>query len=339
MASLISGESYHISRFNSSVYRTKLIEILKAETFDIIQLETLYLTPYLDTIRQYSKAKIVMRAHNVEHEIWERITNNTGFNVRRWYLKHLTRKLREYEIEQFTGYDYLVTLTDRDLNQFKEKGYKNGASAAPIGFDPLQYPYTVPMFGESMSICFIGSLDWMPNLEGLNWFLQECWPKIHRKWPGITFHIAGRNTPISLLQKKLPNVTVHGEVASAVDFIGRHSMMVVPLFSGSGMRVKIVEGMVMGKVVLTTSLGKEGIPGKNKEHLLVANKANEFLEAISFCVRHPDEAMAISQRAQAKAIGQFDNRQAALQIYEIYQNLMNYPPAQVENEPVSTHSA
>ena len=143
-----------------------------------------------------------MRAHNVEHEIWERITHNTTSNLRKWYLGHLTRKLRQYEIEQFPAYDYLITLTDRDLRQFKDKGYKNGASSAPIGFDANKYPYANSVFGPEMSLCFIGSLDWTPNLEGLNWFLQECWPHVHHNWPKIKLHIAGRNTPVSLLQLK-----------------------------------------------------------------------------------------------------------------------------------------
>lgn len=338
MASLVSGESYHIRRFNSSVFRTKLIQVLREQEFDIIQLETLYMAPYVDTIRAYSKARIVMRAHNVEHEIWERITQNTGSNIRRWYLSHLTRKLREYEINQFPVYDYLVTLTERDLKQFKEKGYKNGASAAPIGFDPGRYPYSPPSLGPKMSLCFIGSLDWRPNLEGLDWFLQNCWPQIHKKWPQITFHIAGRNTPISLLQLKLPNVVVHGEIPDAVEFISKHSAMVVPLFSGSGMRVKIVEGMVIGKVIITTSLGKEGIDGKHKEHLLVANSVDEFLESITYCVQNPELALHIGQEAQKKASNQFDGQHAAQQIMDIYQKLMEYNIEKVETIPIKSYS-
>lgn len=326
MASMMSGESYHIKRFKSDAFRAKLIEILQLEEFDIIQLETLYLAPYADTIRAYSKARLVMRAHNVEHEIWERITQNTSPNLRKWYLSYLTRKLREYEIEQFPSYDYLITLTERDLKQFKAKGYKNGASAAPIGFDPERYPYSTPVFGKEMSICFIGSLDWIPNLEGLNWFLQNCWPQINKKWPQLHFHIAGRNTPHSLLQLRLPNVTVHGEIADAVDFIGRHSAMVVPLFSGSGMRVKIVEGMVMGKVIITTTVGKEGIEGSHKKHLLVADDANAFIDAIDFCVTNSNEAINIGKNAHQKAMDQFDGAQAAKQIMDIYQKLMSYEP-------------
>lgn len=322
IASLVSGESYHVRRFKSSIFRAKLIEILKADTFDIVQLETLYLSPYVETIRQFSKARVVMRAHNVEHEIWERITQNTGSHLRKVYLAYLTRKLREYEIGQFPVYDYLVTLTDRDLAQFIRKGYTNGAAAAPIGFDPAAYPESAPAFGPDMSIGFIGSLDWMPNIEGLQWFLTECWPAIHAKWPGITFHIAGRNTPMSLLDSRWPGVTVHGEVADASDFIHQHAIMVVPLFSGSGMRVKIVEGMVMRKVIITTSLGKEGIEGEDRTHFLIAENARQFIEAVAFCVGHPKEALAIAENARENAARQFDSREAALKLMNIYAMLL-----------------
>ena len=334
IASMMSGESYHVRRFKSSVFKTKLIEILKQEKFDIIQLETLYLAPYIETIREFSDARIVMRAHNVEHEIWERITQNTESNLRKIYLTYLTRKLKEYEIEQFPRYDYLVTLTERDLKQFIEKGYANGASAAPIGFDTDAYPYTPPVFGPEMSLCFIGSLDWMPNMEGLLWFLNHCWPLIHTRWPNMTLHIAGRNTPMSLFERRYPNVTIHGEVADAAEFINKHSLMIVPLFSGSGMRVKIVEGMVMGKVVLTTTIGKEGIEGENMHDFLVADDADQFIKAIEFCVSHPEKALGISRQAQEKAMLQFDSKEAAHQILEVYQKLLGYPTRNANKSPV-----
>lgn len=334
IASLMSGESYHIRRFRSSVFTAKLIEVLKTDAFDIIQLETLYLSPYVDTIRKYSSARIIMRAHNVEHEIWERITQNTASNLRKLYLTYLTRQLREYEIGQFPVYDYLVTLTERDLTKFVRKGYNNGASAAPIGFNPDDYPVTEPVFGSSMSICFIGSLDWMPNREGVEWFLAECWPAIHRMFPEITFHIAGRNTPPSLMERKWPNVTVHGEVEDAARFISRHAVMVVPLFSGSGMRVKIAEGMVMGKVVVTTTVGKEGIEGHDRQQFLVAESAEDFISAIRFCVEHPTEARNISVQARENAATQFDGSEAARKMMDIYDQVLQHPPHQRASAPV-----
>lgn len=321
---LFSESSYHVERFVSNTFNEKLIEVLKSEEFDIIQLETLYLAPYVETIKKYSKAQVVMRAHNVEHEIWDRISNNTPFLPKKWYLTHLTKKLRNYEISHLNDYDFLVALTDRDLRQFKKLGYKNGAMAAPIGIDTSQY-CVIPKENDEteteLSLCFIGSLDWMPNIEGLNWFLNKTWPAIHAKYPKMKLHVAGRNTPKSLLNLKIKNVVIHGEVPDAAEFIARHTVMVVPLFSGSGMRVKILEGMALGKVIISTTMGMEGIDAIDKNQILVADSPKEFIDAIGYCKQEPSRIKEIGDNARDFVAEKFNNKELAIQLYQIYQEL------------------
>ncbi len=172
---LFSVSSYHVERFVSAPFRDKLVQLLQRNTYDIIQLETLYLAPYVSTIKRYSDAHVVMRAHNVEHEIWERISQNTRFLPKKWYLTHLARKLKNYEVGSLNDYDFLLALTDRDLRKFKTLGYKNGAIASPIGLETGQYVVRPPSkpLKHPLSLCFIGSLDWMPNREGLSWFFAQ----------------------------------------------------------------------------------------------------------------------------------------------------------------------
>ena len=327
LVSMLTGESYHVRRFRSDAFRAKLVELLEGEAYDIVQLETLYMAPYVETIRAHSQARIVMRAHNVEHEIWERITANTDSRLRKWYLAYLTRKLRQYEIDRFDAYDHLVTLTDRDLQLFREKGYANGASVAPIGFDLSAYAYAKPDFGPGMSIGFIGSLDWLPNREGLDWFLSSCWPEIRRRWPGITLHVAGRNAPSDLIHLRSPGVQVHGEVDDAAGFIRSHGVMIVPLLSGSGMRVKVVEGMALGRVVITTTLGLEGIDCTHGDQLFIADTPAQFADAIAWCVEHPGDAVEMGRRAKAKARELYDSRSAAQAMLDIYHRLVETPGA------------
>ena len=321
---LFSDSSYHINRFISKPFQEKLIEILRTQTFDIVQLETLYLAPYVDTIKAHSDAHVVMRAHNVEHEIWDRIASNTQFWPKRWYLTHLTRKLRNFEVNRLNDYDFLVALTDRDLKMFKKLGYRNGAMASPIGIEAADYvKHAMPAVnGENFSLCFIGSLDWMPNIEGLNWFLTKVWPMIHDRFPDVKLHVAGRNTPRSLYNLQMPNVVIHGEVPHAARFISHHTAMVVPLFSGSGMRVKILEGMALGKVVITTSLGKEGIAARDRRELVIADDAEAFVDAVAYCKQDPQQLQVISENARSFVKNQFDNRLIAERLFEIYQELM-----------------
>ena len=320
---LFSNTSYHVERFISESFRNRLVEVLENNEFDIVQLETLYLAPYVETIKQHSDAQIVMRAHNVEHEIWDRISSNTSFLPKKWYLTHLARKLRDYEVEHLNDYDYLVALTERDLQRFKHLGYRNGAVASPIGIDSSCYTkVNLPARSTDLSMCFIGSLDWMPNIEGLNWFLSTVWPQIHAAYPQVTFHVAGRNTPESFQARRFPNVVFHGEVPDAVEFIGRHQVMIVPLFSGSGMRVKILEGMALGKVVISTSLGMEGIHARHNQELIVADSAQEFVNAIQYCDENPDELSRLGETARDFIRQRFDSHMLARRLYGIYSELL-----------------
>ena len=319
---LFSKDSYHISRFVSQDFKRKLIKLLTENTFDIIQLETLYLAPYVETIRKYSDALITMRAHNVEHEIWERIKNNTRLLPKKWYISYLTKKLKRFEIERLNDYDYLIAVTDKDLKKFKNLGYKNGAIASPIGIDIAQYQ-GVKVKENSLSMCFIGSLDWMPNLEGVNWFLQNVWEEAKSRNEGIELHIAGRNTPNSIRNLKDNSLKIHGEVPSAINFIQSHPIMLVPLFSGSGMRVKILEGLALGRIVITTSLGLEGIDAKHQQEVLIADTPEEFLKCIQFCQQYPTKVKEISERAMTFVKKYYNNHTNAHDLKSLYTDLLN----------------
>ena len=319
---LFSSESYHIARFVSEDYREELIQLLKSNTYNIIQLETLYLAPYISTIRQYSDAIIVMRSHNVEHEIWERIASNTSLLPKRIYLKHLTEKLKNFEIQHLNKYDVMAAITQRDLDYFEKLGYENKGIVAPIGLQMNKYHPDYGSFDKPLSLSFIGSLDWMPNLEGLEWFIQKVMPKVRKRFPNIKLHIAGRNMPKHLLKHKGENIVVHGEVESSTDFLNQHSVMIVPLFSGSGMRAKIIEAMSLGKITLTTSLGLEGIDATEDEEVLVANTEEAFMNQIEFCIKNKEDLHKIGKNARTFIEQQFDYKSVGKRLLDFYEEMI-----------------
>lgn len=323
IANLFSPDSYHISRFISLEFKEKLAQLLRATDFDVIQLETPYLAPYIPLIRQFTEAPIAMRAHNVEHEIWERITHNTSFFAKKWYLTHLTKKLKEYELAQLSYYDLLVAITQRDLNTFRKLGFKKQGIVTPIGLDMDQYEADFSSFNRPLSFSFIGSLDWMPNQEGIKWFLERVWPQASKSMPGVNLHVAGRNTPDWLRKLRNKQIKVHGEVPSAADFINQHSIMVVPLLSGSGMRAKILEGMALGKVIISTRLGLEGIPAEHRHQVLVADTATEFIEQLKYCQQLPAEKLRqMGEAAQDFAHKHYDSQETARALVKTYQGMM-----------------
>lgn len=322
LKNLFSSNSYHIERFISDDFSEQLKELLQRETFDVVQLETLYLAPYIPIIRQYSKAIVALRSHNVEHEIWERIAANTKFLPKKWYLEHLTEKLKRYEIAQLQEYDLLVSITARDQLFYQKLGYKKATHVTPVGIDSRYYLANDASFQKEMSIGFIGSLDWMPNQEGLKWFLQEVWQQIRTRFPNLKLHIAGRNTPNWLLKNKQENVIVHGEVPDATEFINQHSLMIVPLLSGSGMRVKILEGMALGRVVLTTEIGLEGIHATHTEEVMVANKPAEFLKCVEHCYQLNGKLVNMGRRAQVLVAKDYDNLEIGKQLIATYEAML-----------------
>jgi polysaccharide biosynthesis protein PslH len=330
-ANIFSKDSYHVSRFISEEYKEKLIKLLTEEDYDIIQLETLYLAPYIPTIKKYSKAIISMRSHNIEFEIWERITSNTSNGLKKWYLKYLTSKLKRYEVASLNDYDYLVAISDRDLTRFKQLGYRNGSITTPIGLELDAYTYTNKAITNN-NLCFIGSLDWRPNIEGVDWFTKEVWPLIQKKNRNIRLNIAGRNTPEDLVVNKIPNINIVGEVNDAIDFINSHTIMIVPLLSGSGMRVKILEGLALGKTVITTSLGLEGINAEHEKHLLIADTPEEFKNAILRAYNDATLRYKIGKNAKEFIHTHFDQVVIAKNLFLKYQELITNVIPDIEEE-------
>jgi len=315
---LFSRQSFHISRFVSRDFEKALIRLLKRSSFDVIQLETLYLAPYIPLIRKYSDARISMRAHNVESEIWTRITNNTSSFPKKIYLKYLSDKLHRFECRMLHHYDILMPITSRDLGIFRQMGFKGNAVVVPIGLDSTEYKADYDSFRKKLSISFIGSLDWMPNIEGLRWFLKNVWGKIQKELPGIQLHIAGRNTPDWLKNIKKKNIVVHGEVEDAAAFINEHSIMVVPLLSGSGMRAKILEGMALGKVVLTTRIGLEGIDATDKQEILIGDDVRDMVKAVKWCSKQNGRLEMVGRRACDFVQSNYDSMEIARKVYKAY---------------------
>lgn len=314
---IFSRKPYNAIRFISKDFTCELKKILVEKEFDIIQLEGLYVCPYIPVIRENTSAKIVYRSHNIEHEIWTRsAVLANGFE--KWYLKNLSMRIRNFEIQQLNKYDLIVPITQRDGNILDQLGNKKPCHISQTGIDSsMLIPNAKHL--EHPSLFHIGSLDWSPNQEGLIWFLENCWNDIHTKYPDLNFYIAGRNAPV-WFQRKLgmPNVIFKGEVPDAYEFINSKSIMVVPLFSGSGMRIKIIEGMALGKPIVTTAIGTEGISTTSGKNIIVAEDTAGFTEAISNLIEDRGYFDEISKNAIEYIHEHFDNLTSAGTLIEFY---------------------
>lgn len=313
---------YTIERFVGNHYRFKLIEILSKNNFDIIQFEGLCILPYIKDIRKITKTPIVYRSHNIEHEIWSRISINEKNWLKTKYFKVLSNRIRKMELGISAQVDAIVSISKRDEQWFRANGFNKPSISVPLGYPTSENKDKVGL--SNKDICYLGSLDWMPNQEGLKWFLDEVWHKILNSTPETTLHVAGRNSPNIITERltKERRVTFHGEVENAEEYLKNFSILVVPILSGSGMRVKIVEGMMLGKAIVTTTIGIEGIDAINREHAIIADTPNDFAEAIIELIRNQTLKASIAEKGRIFASSHFDNSKLTKELEEFYKQLV-----------------
>jgi len=322
LINLFTNKSYHVQRFISKDFEHKLIGLLRNETFDIVQFETLFISPYINTIRKYSKAKIVLRSHNIEHLIWKRVAEITANPLKKFYLNHLWKTLKNYEISKLNAYDGIVTITKNDGEFFKNQGCTIPLTDIPFGINLQKFRTPQQINPETTSLFHIGAMNWIPNEEGIKWFLDHVWEKVHQAFPDLKFYIAGREMPVWLTQLKRKNIEVVGEVENALDFMASKSIEIVPLFSGSGIRIKIIEGMAMGKAIVSTSIGAEGIDVENKKNILLADDPDSFFEAIQQCVENQQFSNRLGLNAQRLIEKDHDNQKLIGKLEKFYYSIL-----------------
>jgi len=285
---LFSRKSIHFKRFFSKEFANKLVKVVKENNFDVILFDGLYVLQYLDYVKKFSSALLVYRAHNIECEIWDRLAKNQPQLLKKYYLSNLTKRLEKDEKKYLEKTDLILTFTRRDEVELKKRfKITKDIFVSSIGinikddieFNKIRFP----------SLFYIGSLDWIPNQEGLIWFLENIWPKVVMKFPNLEFEIAGRNPSSFIIKKvkKYKNVKFYGEIEDSHLFMIERAIMVVPLFSGSGIRIKIIEGLSLGKCIITTSIGVEGIPVTANE-VIIADTTDQFIKKLFELLENKD---------------------------------------------------
>ena len=176
---------------------------------------------------------------------------------------------------------------------------------------------------EIPSLFFLGSLDWIPNLEGIKWFVKNPWKEISALFPELKFYFAGRNMPDEIKNLKEKNIIIMGEIDNAYDFMNSKQIMVVPLFSGSGMRVKIIEGLALRKTIVSTSTGADGIGLTDKENILIADNSEEFVLGISNCITKPNEAEILGKKGFDFVQNKFSAISTAKELINFYSKHLN----------------
>ena len=305
-----------IARFYSPAFASLLERRLRDGAFDVVQIESPFLMPYARVVRRHSNALVVLRSLNVEFRIWERLAARATSALRRFTYRIIARTLHRYERDLLGHVDALIAITEADAEEFRAMGCTRPMFVLPGGVEP-RVPHTAPA-ATSRTVGFLGSLDYLPNQDAALWIAGELAPRLS----GVEIHVAGSRAPESL-RARLQSSTIlfDGEVRDAHAFIDSMQVMIVPVFSGGGMRIKILDAMAAGKPVVSTTVGAEGVDVTNGQNILIADDADVFAEAVRTLLDHRELARAIGEAGRALVATRYSTLELTAGLLAFYEKV------------------
>ena len=277
---LISRKSYHISRFKNASFKETVDSALDKYTFDLILFESIFSAGYIDEIKTKTNARLIYRAHNIEHKIWEDLSKGESNPFKKWYLKDLSKTLRAFEIQFLEKVDLIYSISTVD-QQFFQECTRSECKYIPVSM--LAREREVHM---KDSLCFLGAFNWKPNKEGIMWFANQIFDELQDSFPDLSLEIAGSfSEEISVLSGR-KNIRLHGFVESSMDFIQNNGIFIAPLLSGSGVKMKVLEAMSLGVPCVLSIKASEGLD--LPPIIPICSNKKEFIEKLSLLLNDID---------------------------------------------------
>jgi len=319
---LFSKTSFNIDRYYDAEFERLLIVELRKNKYDIIQFEGLRVSLYLNAVRKNSKARLIYRLHNIENQIWQRLSMQKSDPFKKSYLKMHASRIKNYELMQLNNFDAVAVFTRQDKGTLLEYGTKIPIEVLPVGIN-LDHYQPDPSKTEFPTLFFLGSLDWLPNREGIEWFLENFKHDLTEGELRVRFYVAGNDIPERFDDYEvMGKIFIQGEVDDALEFLNSKSIMIVPLLSSGGMRVKIVEGMAMQKCIISTTLGVEGIHYEDGVNILIANNQDEFYDAIQRCITDEEFCRRVGINARKLVEEKHDLNKVSKSLVGFYERVM-----------------
>ena len=289
---LFEKESLHISRVQLPEVSEQIIKACEKFEPDFLVLDGLFAMAQIPDL-SHLNIPMVYRAHNVESEIWEKLARESK-PAKKFYLSIMAKRLKNFE-KKLALYPTMVWAISPNTADF----FRGLKLAVELIYPSVQLPEnerirSFPKNGH-FSLFHIGAMNWQPNLEAVDYFVHAFLPELSRHFPHAVFYAGGRHFPMNRYEVSA-HFKVVGEVPSYADFIRDMDALVVPLKSGSGIRMKIIETMALGIPVLSTKAGMEGIPARDGEHFLAFENASDFIQVL---YRLQEDEMLYGNLAQA----------------------------------------
>jgi glycosyltransferase involved in cell wall biosynthesis len=298
-----------VLNYTSGGAAAELTKLLRKRDFDIVQIEGVHLVEYLRMIRSVSpRSAIVADWHNVESEIMGQYAQTSTSLARRIVARRTASLIRAAENRLLRESDVNSVVSDRDRSRLLERDPLARIQVVPNGVDVDYYRRRADVrpADAAWDLLFVGSMDYHANIDGVLWFAREIWPAIRQRFPGICFHIAGRDPSAEIVALACRDIIVSGNVEDVRPFYWNAAALIVPLRVGGGTRLKILEAMAARLPVISTSLGAEGLNVSAGENILLADTATEMIQSIEALREKPEGLSRIVDNASRLVTEQYD---------------------------------
>lgn len=319
--SLFSSLPYSVFKYRSKEMSALLKKYSISKEYDYIYFDHLPMCVYYSEVKKlWPNAKTILDEHNCETVISLRNAQNQRNFAKRMFLRHESKKLKKFEAYSILSVDRTAVLSNEDYSALKQMTVIDFPHIIiPIGVldKGIRNPHTKK--GNAIDILFVGTLTWEPNNRGLIWFLDKVVPKLKRDSVEFTMYIVGKNPSdeVKARAAQYDNIIITGYVLSVDDYYDKCDCTVIPLFIGSGQRVKIIEAFSKGMPAISTSIGAEGLEYRNNENILIADTADSFAHAIE---KMADKKLAnkISKEARNTYLSYYSQDAVSTRILELF---------------------
>jgi glycosyltransferase involved in cell wall biosynthesis len=304
--SLVGRAPYTVARHYSPDVARALERSCADQRFDAVYCDHLSMMEYGRRLN----LPILHDAHNVEFQIVRRYASTAGGGLRRLAAEVEWRRVRRYEADAYSRCELIYAVSEVDAREIRAMaGQRPRIEVVPIAVDAATQPTAVP-WTNGPEVLFVGALDWPPNRDAVQYLLAAIWPLVLEQLPEAHLTIVGRGTA----GVRAPNVTFTGWVEDVTPYFAAARVLAVPIRSGSGLRVKILESLARGIPVVATSVGMEGIAAQSDEHLLAADSPQSFASALVRVLKDDSLVRRLSEQGWRLAAGRYDRTVVARQL-------------------------
>ena len=312
--STFTRHSFFQQSVTGDAFAAELDSLLKDGAFDVVQTEFSHLGPF----ELKTRALKVLDTHNVEYDNFRRMYESTAWGLKKLHYGLEYQKMKADELSWCRMQDVVLTTSDRDKELFG-KDIQTPTYVVPNGMDGEYFLPRSDVEVEPDSLVFTGMMAYVPNHDGITWFLDEVLPRIEAKLPKVKLYVVGKNPPEAITSRASERVVVTGTVPDVRPFVWRSSVYVVPLRMGGGTRLKVAEALAMKKPMVSTRVGCEGIDLKDGESVLLADSPQDFADAVVRLLGDVRLRKVISENGAKVAKQKYDWNVIGETLEDIYQ--------------------